>query len=148
MNHFKIVLEKYLTDLAQRDALFAQNFKKENKKIDDCATFVCNQAFALAKERSEMLGKDNQESGFGMSDEDVYALAIHYYDEDTIDVGSKISCGVIVNQKIELTEDEIAQAKQKAIDRIFYEEKDRLAKKNTPNKIIPISEAPAQASLF
>ena len=34
-----------------------------------------------------------------MTDDEVWSLAIHYYDEDNIDVGKPISCGVVVNHK-------------------------------------------------
>ena len=49
-----------------------------------------------------------------MTDDEVWSLAIHYYDEDNIDVGKPISCGVVVNHKVELTEEEKAQARKDA----------------------------------
>lgn len=150
MTHFKIVLEKYLNDLAQRDNLFAQAYAKENKNIDDCMKFICNQALVLFKERQALLG-ENSESGYGMSDEEVYALATHYYDEDEIDIGSDIACQVVTNQRIELTVDEIALAKQRALDKIVEEEKRRL-RGHTPKqaKIVSIESSPTavQGSLF
>ena len=35
--------------------------------------------------------------GRAQTDDEVWSLAIHYYDEDNIDVGNPISCGVVVN---------------------------------------------------
>ena len=39
-----------------------------------------------------------------MTDDEVWSLAIHYYDEDNIDVGKPISCGVVVNHKVKRTQ--------------------------------------------
>ncbi len=90
--HFKQTIKEYLDGRAQTDELFAVSYAKENKNLDDCITFILNQVKA---------------SGCcGMTDDEVWSLAIHYYDEDNIDVGNPISCGVVVNHKVELTEEE------------------------------------------
>ena len=95
--HFKRTIKEYLDGKARTDELFAVSYAKENKNLDDCITFILNQVKA---------------SGCcGMTDDEVWSLAIHYYDEDNIDVGKPISCGVVVNHKVELTEEEKAQAR-------------------------------------
>ena len=40
----------------------------------------------------------------------------HYYDEDDIEIGKPISCKVIVNHHVELTEEEKQNARKKAIE--------------------------------
>lgn len=45
----------------------------------------------------------------------------HYYDEETIEVGSPIDCKVVVNHTVELTEEEKAQARKDAIRRVHEE---------------------------
>ena len=93
---------------ARTDELFAVSYAKENKNLDDCITFILNQVKA---------------SGCcGMTDDEVWSLAIHYYDEDNIDVGKPISCGVVVNHKVELTEEEKAQARKDALKAYQEEE--------------------------
>ena len=78
--HFKRTIKEYLDGKARTDELFAVSYAKENKNLDDCITFILNQVKA---------------SGCcGMTDDEVWSLAIHYYDEDNIDVGKPISCGV------------------------------------------------------
>jgi hypothetical protein len=115
---FKTVIEKYLTDLAGKNPQFATMFAKENKNINDCITYILNTV---------------QKSGSnGFTQNEVYGMAIHYYDEDVIEVGKPIDCQVVVNQKVELTEEEKAEAKEKAIRELIDEEKKKLAKKNTP----------------
>ena len=41
----------------------------------------------------------------------------HYYDEEDIDAGKPITCQVVVNHTIVLTEEEKAQARQKALQK-------------------------------
>ena len=67
---FKAQIENYLNELAAKDELFAVTLKKENKNIDDCITYILNQV---------------QQSGkMGFADEEIYGMAVHYYDEDDI----------------------------------------------------------------
>lgn len=136
---FKNVIEKYLTDLATKNPQFAVMYAKENKNIDDCITYILNTV---------------QKSGSnGFTQNEVYGMAIHYYDEDVIEVGKPIECQVVLNQKVELTEQEIEEAKEKAIRELIEEEKKRLTKKNTtsttPSKTPTTNDiSPNQATLF
>jgi hypothetical protein len=98
---FKKTIQKYLEDRAGTDPLFAETFKKEGKNIDDCVTYILNSV---------------QKSGCnGFADDEIYSLAVHYYDEDKIDIGNPInSSHVIVNHKVELSEEEKKEARNKA----------------------------------
>ena len=49
-------------------------------------------------------------------------MAVHYYDEDDLEVGKAISCQVAVNHIVELTEEEKAEARQEAIKQYQREE--------------------------
>ena len=80
---FKKTIQTYLDERARTDELFAVTYAKENKNIDDCITFILNQV------------KNSGCNGF--ADDEIYSLAVHYYDEDTIDVGKPLSCNVVVN---------------------------------------------------
>ena len=71
----------------------------------------------------------------------------HYYDEDNIEVGKFINCQVVVNHTIELTEEEKAEARKKAIERYQAEEYRKLtAKKSKVEK--QVEQQIAQPSLF
>lgn len=88
-NHFIRTILTYLELRAESDSLFAESFTKENKNIDDCITYILNEV---------------QKSGcMGFADEEIYSMAVHYYDEDDIKVGEKINAHVVVNHVIELT---------------------------------------------
>ena len=83
----------------------------------------------------------------GLSDEEVYSLAVHYYDEDNIEVGKSINCQVVVNHTIELTEEEKAEARKKAIERYQAEEYRKLTVKK-PKAEKQVEQQIAQPSLF
>lgn len=99
--HFKQTIKAYLDERAKNDELFAVSYAKENKNMDDCVTFILNQV-----KRSKCMG---------LTDEEVYSLAVHFFDEEYIEIGNPIACNVIVNHTVELTEEEKAQARQEAL---------------------------------
>ena len=57
------------------------NLKKEKKSLDECFTYIINELAKKAKESQQ--GRVGFASG---EDEELYALAVHYYDEDDIKV--------------------------------------------------------------
>lgn len=102
-DYFKVTIQNYLEQRAQTDELFASVYAKPNKNMDDCITYILNYV---------------QQSGInGFADDEIYSLALHYFDEDGIDVGKPINCNVVVNHAIILTEEEKAEARQKAIQK-------------------------------
>lgn len=106
-DYFKVTIQSYLENRAQTDELFAPIYAKENKNIDDCVTYILNYV---------------QQSGInGFTDDEIYCLALHYYDEDSIEVGKPINCNVVVNHTIVLSEEEKAEARQKAIQKAHDE---------------------------
>ena len=40
-------------------------------------------------------------------------MAVHYYDEDDLEVGSRVACHVVVNHTLVLTEEEKAEARSR-----------------------------------
>lgn len=133
--HFKQTVKAYLDGRAQTDELFAVSYAKENKNLDDCITFILNQV---------------KVSGCcGMTDDEVWSLAVHYYDEDNIDVGKPVSCGVVVNHKVELTEEEKAQARKDALKAYQEEELRKIQQRRSRPKPAAKTQAnPSERSLF
>lgn len=117
-DHFKKVISDHLQQLAVNDPLFGETLKKPNKNIDDCVTYILNQVKALGC--------------VGFADEEIFGMAIHYYDEDDVKPGKKISATVVVNHAVELTEVEKEKARQIAIDKAVEEERAKLIKKKQP----------------
>src|SRR6218665_1520801 len=132
---FKLIINEYLIELGKKDELFGESLKKPNKNIDDCIQYIMNAV---------------QKSGFSAFDEDeIFQMAVHYYDEDIIDIGNPIECKVITNRRVPLTDAEIAEAKQKAMNQVVAEEKQRLTKKPVAKKVDDSgSSANVQSSLF
>lgn len=119
-DHFKTVIEVYLTQRAEYDELFAMSFNNPNKNIDDCITYILNSV---------------QRSGYnGFTDDEVFSMAIHYYDEADIEIGKPTDCKVVVNHTVELTEEEKQQARKDAIKRIENETYAKMTQKKKPTK--------------
>ena len=99
--HFKRTIQMYLEQRAAEDTLFAKNYRNPAKNIDDCVTYILNYV---------------QRSGCnGFTDGEIFGQAVHYYDENEIEVGEPINCQVAVNHVVELTAEEKAEARQNAI---------------------------------
>jgi hypothetical protein len=118
--NFKKVINEKLQEMASNDDLFAKNLKKTNKNIDDCVTYILNTV---------------QKSGCnGFTDDEIFGMAAHYYDEDVVEVGKPVSCKVVVNHTVELTSEEIEEARAEAKNRAIAKEMERLQKKPTLKK--------------
>lgn len=106
--HFKQTIQAYLEKRATEDELFAMSYANPAKNIEECITYILNWV--------------KQSGCNGFSDEEIYGQVAHYYDEANIEVGKPINCQVVVNHTIELTEEEKAEARQRAIKQYQDEE--------------------------
>ena len=117
---FKKVIEKELNNRAEADPLFAVSFAKPNKNIDECISYILNTV---------------KESGIaGFTDDEVFGMAAHYYDEDDIGTVKEMKCKVIVNHTVTLSEEEIKQTKDEAKAKVLADEINRLHKKPEAKK--------------
>lgn len=98
---FKRTIKAYLDKRAAEDELWAETYKKPHKNIDECINYIFNEVM---------------NSGCnGFDDAEIYGMAVHYYDEDSIkDVQPIDDARVLVNHHVELTEEEKAEARSKA----------------------------------
>lgn len=135
--HFKQAIKSYLDGRAKTDELFAVAYAKENKNLDDCITFILNQVKAMANEGC-----------VGMADDDMYSLACHFYDEDMTDIGKPVNCKVIVNNRIELTEEEKAEARQRAISQYQAEELRKMQQRKSKSAEKPQEAKQTEPNLF
>lgn len=112
---FKQVIQNYLVTRAKSDSLFAANYLKSNKSLDDCITYILNTV---------------HNSGCnGFADDEIFGMAVHYYDEDTIEIGQPANCRVVVNHVVKLTEEEQHEAKQTALKQLQQEAYTAMRKK-------------------
>ena len=130
-DHFKRTIQMYLEQRAEEDTLFAKNYRNPAKNIDDCVTYILNYV---------------QKSGCnGLKPCEKYGQAVHYYDENEIEVGKPIQCQVAVNHIVEHTAEEKAEARQQAVRRYQDEELRKLQNRNRPSAR---KETHPQPSLF
>ncbi len=126
---FKKTIQNYLEKRVKTDELFAKAYAKPDKNMDECVAYILNEI------------KNSQVNG--LTDEEVYGLAVHYYNEDNIETGKAPVCRIIANHYVELTEKEKEYMRQKALRRVENEayeaikrriEKKRKAKENTQSQ--------------
>ena len=131
---FEVTIREYLEKRAENDALFAVKFSNPSKSVEDCVTYIINEV---------------QKSGCnGFADDEIFGMAIHYYEENEIEVGKPINCQMVVNHTVELTEEEKEQARQDAIERLRQEEMAKLRKPIQPKKATEKKPQDVQPSLF
>lgn len=130
-DEFKRVIQARLQEMAKTDALFAVTLQKKNKNIDDCCTYILNTV---------------KKSGCnGFADDEIFAMAAHYYDEDSIEVGNKIDCNVVVNHHIDKPK-EAEPAKAKVAPKPVAKKDAKVIKINQPDT--PKEEVGTQFKLF
>ena len=69
----KTVIKTYLENRAAADPQFAARYANPKKSIEECCKYITGEAYAKAKNGVAVL-----------SDDAVFGLAVHYYDEDSI----------------------------------------------------------------
>ena len=117
-DHFKRTIQMYLEQRAEEDALFAKNYRNPATNISDCVTNILNYV---------------KKSGCnGFTDGEIFGQAVHYYDENEIEVGKPMNCQVVVNHVVELTAEEKAEARQNAVRKYQEEELRKLQNRHKP----------------
>ncbi len=126
--NFKQRILDYLENRAANDSLFAAMYAKPEKNIDDCITCIYNTV---------------KESGsFGFAREEVFSMAVHYYNEDNINIGEPIECYVVIDQPVELTAEEKEQARKDAIHQLYEDTYQEMKSKKKPRKQ-EVSQSPS-----
>ena len=115
---FKKVINDYLSQMAEMDEQFAAKFSNPEKNIDSCCNYIL-----------QVVRKSAKGGCIGCTDDEIFCLAVHYYDEDIKDV-KDVSKGVMIvsNQEIEFTDEEKEKIKQDALNRAIEEKKAELKK--------------------
>lgn len=95
LNLFESAIKEYLDERAQNDSAFAERYTLEGKSIQECCKFIKQE---VGKKR------DKGEDCVAMTDNEVYGLAVHYYDEDDIKVDdtpaqTKVAVQVVTETK-------------------------------------------------
>lgn len=137
-DHFKRTIQAYLDSRAAEDKLFAASYHKPNKNIDDCITYLLNWAKSQC----------NGGNGIGVTAGEVLSQAVHYFDEDDIEVGKPLQYQVMVCHDMELTDEEKAEARQQAIRQYQAEELRKLQSRNKAKASQKTNAQQVELSLF
>lgn len=129
---FKKRLKAHLDAMAAADAAFAAKYADPAKSIDKCADYV--------------IGWVEGQKRCGFADEEIYGQAVHYYDEEDVGDIRHRNCRIVIDEAVELTEDEKAEAKKQAMERVIAQEMARMQKKPAAKK--PVQEEMQQPTLF
>lgn len=132
---FKQIIQTYLDERAKTDELFAGTYAKKGKTINECCDYIMGEA----KKRGNAVA---------MSDNEVFGLAVHYYDEDNIKI-NKMPTGCrpsVQPVQVEITEEDKKAAREEAIKRLADEQYALLKKK--PSKAKKEVTEVQQMSLF
>lgn len=109
---FERAVKAFLDDKAAKDPAFAEKYKSEKKNIADCCKFI------IAEVKKSCKGNEA-----ACTDEYVYGLAMHYYDEENIKVPANApSCRVVVPGSVELSEADKKEAREEAMRRLKEQE--------------------------
>ena len=137
---FKSKIQSYLEKRVEQEPEFKAKYDNPNKNLDECFKYICSQVF---------------ESGCcGFDDDEVYSMAVHYYDEKEITIAEMPEIDltrsrIVCCDKIELSEEEMAeiheQARQKAIEQATNEARRKLEEAKKP-KAKPITATPTTAT--
>jgi hypothetical protein len=144
-NTVRDVIKAYLDERAKNDELFAQNYAKKNKNIDECLEYVIGEA-------------KKKGNAVYMTDAEVFGLAVHYYDEDDIKI-NRLPEGTYVSASapaVELSEEDKAKAyeqavneyRQQCIGRVKAAEKEKARKLTERRKAEREKSHTLQLSLF
>lgn len=106
----KEAIKNYLDERARKDELFATAYAKEGKSIDECFSYILGEA---RKKGTQVC----------MSDEEVFGLAVHYYDEDDIKVKPVGGASrVTTSKEVELSDEDKKEAREAAIKKLTEEQ--------------------------
>lgn len=108
MTIFEQTIKAYLDAKADDDPMFTAKLSNPKKSIEECCRYICEEVKKTGRQ--------------GFCDEEIYGMALHYYDEANIEVADKVDCQVVVNKEIQLTEEEKAKIAEQARKKVEEEE--------------------------
>lgn len=107
LNPFEATIQSHLQLVASKDSLFADTLKKANKSLKECVNYIYDTV---------------RKSGrIGFNDDEIFNMAIHYYDEDDIKDIKPTQCKVVVNHSQEVTDINVGnppKTKEKPIQKV------------------------------
>ena len=116
MDRFKSTIKEYLDKRAAEDERFRERYSNPNKSIDECSDYI--------------IGEVRNSHREAFSDNEIYGLAVHYYDEDNVVIDSGAKNGLLaIASPGEITDEDRNKAKQMAIEEMKKHEIEKIREK-------------------
>jgi hypothetical protein len=131
---FEERIKTYLDQRAAEDPQFAERYGNEKKSLEECCKYI--------------LGEVSASGQSGFADEEIFGMAVHYYDEDDIKVQANRVERVVSNIHVDLTEEEKAEARAKAIADYQKEVREGMMRKPAPKPKEEKKQEEQQLSMF
>lgn len=100
---------RYLLERSKVDLTLAENLKKQNKSLKQCADYI----------KGEFYKKATNRFYFGIDNNELFQMAVHYYQEDNIEI-NKLPGGLQVKTNVS---DKAAETEQKKTEQKKTENK-------------------------
>ena len=127
MNPAMMQIKAHLDKIASQDDVFAAKYANEKKSLDECFQYILTEAHKRG-------------NAVCMTDDEVYGLAMHYYDEENVEIQhvSLQSAHYAPSTKVELTAEEQAEvdaeAKRRIKEMMIKKQVEMAQKQNQPKK--------------
>jgi hypothetical protein len=129
MNNFELAIKAHLDQRAATDALFAQAYAKPKKSIEECCRFIYGEVSKKDRGGANCLA---------LSDDEVFGLAVHYYDEDDVKVEPVHDVSGTAGHKLpdyKPTEEDMEDAKRRAMQKLVDQELEKMKAKPKAKKM-------------
>lgn len=124
---FKKAINDFLIQLSLEDAEFNKKFTNPKKSIDECCKYICQQVRKNSKNLSCV----------ACTDDEVYGLAIHYYDEADLKVeGPDVAVKAVVAPEPKTKEPEAAPASKPCKPRQPRKKTEPAKDENLPDDLV------------
>ena len=126
--NFIEAIRNNLDSRAESDNLFAIRYADTSKSLSECCQFILNEV--------------KRQGVSVMTNDEVYSLAMHYWDGDCTadEIGKPINCKVVIS-KDQLTEEDKAELKQQAMEQYKQKQLREIRSQSKP-KAQPKATAP------
>lgn len=125
---FKMAIQLYLEKKAKEDSLFAASYEKKNKSIDECCDYIIGEA------------KKRGGNVVAISDEEVFGMAVHYYDEDSIKVSKQSNAKVAVSKQTEKKKELASKVEKPKLKQVVSNNHKRKKKESSSLQLILFDE--------
>ena len=102
MDAFEKTIKAHLDQLAESDAEFAKKYDARKRDIEGCCTYIISEVRKSGRQ--------------GFADEEIYGMAIHFFDEGLETPSGIQRCQVVVNHTVELSAEEKAKLREEAME--------------------------------